>query len=47
MKVSLLDLKPQYLVLKPELDAAISKVCESQQFILGPAVKALEADVAR
>lgn len=47
MKVSLLDLKPQYLALKPELDAAISKVCESQQFILGPAVKALEADVAR
>lgn len=47
MKVSLLDLKPQYLALKPELDAAIAKVCDSQQFILGPAVKALEADVAR
>jgi dTDP-4-amino-4,6-dideoxygalactose transaminase len=46
MKVSLLDLKPQYLALKPELDAAIARVCESQQFILGPAVKGLEADVA-
>ena len=38
MKVSLLDLKPQYLALKSELDAAVSRVCESQQFILGPAV---------
>ena len=47
MKVSLLDLKPQYLALKDELDAAISRVCDSQQFILGPSVRSLEADVAR
>ncbi|NDD75250.1 MAG: DegT/DnrJ/EryC1/StrS family aminotransferase [Gammaproteobacteria bacterium] len=47
MKVPLLDLKPQYLALKKDLDAAVLAVCESQQFILGPAVKSLEADVAK
>jgi hypothetical protein len=44
MKVPLLDLKPQYLALKKDFDAHLA-VCESQQFILGPAVKSLEADV--
>jgi dTDP-4-amino-4,6-dideoxygalactose transaminase len=47
MKVPLLDLKPQYQALKTEIDAAIAKVCESQYFILGPAIKQLEADVAK
>ena len=47
MKVPLLDLKPQYLSLKPEIDAAIGRVCDSQHFILGPAVQALESAVAR
>ena len=47
MKVPLLDLKPQYLALKKDLDAAVLAVCESQQFILGPAVKSLEAAVAK
>jgi len=46
MKVPLLDLKPQYAALKPELDAALLKVAASQHFILGPAVKELEASVA-
>jgi len=46
MKVPLLDLKPQYRALKRDLDAAIEVVSESQYFILGPAVKQLEADVA-
>jgi len=46
MKVPLLDLKPQYLALKPELDAALLRVAESQYFILGPEVKALEAAAA-
>jgi dTDP-4-amino-4,6-dideoxygalactose transaminase len=46
MHVPLLDLKPQYRALKSEIDAAILRVCESQNFILGPAVKKLEADVA-
>ncbi len=43
MKVPLLDLKPQYRALKAELDAALVRVSESQHFILGPEVKALEA----
>jgi dTDP-4-amino-4,6-dideoxygalactose transaminase len=46
VKVPLLDLKPQYQALKPELDAALLRVAESQYFILGPEVKALEAAIA-
>lgn len=46
MKVPLLDLKPQYLSLKKELDAAILKVAESQYFILGPEVDAFEKEMA-
>lgn len=46
MQVPLLDLKPQYRALKAEIDAAIERVCESQAFILGPAVRELEAEVA-
>jgi dTDP-4-amino-4,6-dideoxygalactose transaminase len=42
MKVPLLDLKPQYQALKPEIDAAIAKVVESQYFILGPEVEKME-----
>src|SRR5688572_11241041 len=47
MKVPLLDLKPQYQALKPQLDAALLRVSESQYFILGPEVKALEAATAK
>jgi dTDP-4-amino-4,6-dideoxygalactose transaminase len=47
MKVPLLDLKAQYLALKPELDAAIAEVMESQHFILGPKVKECEEAIAR
>ncbi len=47
MRVPLLDLKPQYQALKNDIDAAIARVCESQNFILGPAVRDLEAAVAR
>lgn len=46
MQVPLLDLKPQYRPLAAEIQAAIEKVCASQGFILGPAVKELEAAVA-
>ena len=47
MKVPLLDLHAQYAALRDELRAAVDRVMESQQFILGPEVKALEAEVAR
>ncbi|MEO7774948.1 MAG: aminotransferase class I/II-fold pyridoxal phosphate-dependent enzyme, partial [Steroidobacteraceae bacterium] len=47
MQVPLLDLKPQYQALKADIDAAIAKVCDSQYFILGPAVRELEAAVAK
>src|SRR5437762_4753735 len=46
MQVPLLDLKPQYLSMDAEIHAAIEKVCASQHFILGPAVKELEASIA-
>jgi dTDP-4-amino-4,6-dideoxygalactose transaminase len=46
MQVPLLDLKPQYQPLAAEFQAAIERVCASQHFILGSAVKELEANVA-
>jgi len=46
MRVPLLDLKLQYRPLAAEIQAAIQAVCESQAFILGPAVKQLEASIA-
>jgi dTDP-4-amino-4,6-dideoxygalactose transaminase len=46
LTVPLLDLKPQYQALKPEIDAAIARVCASQAFILGPEVAKLERQVA-
>lgn len=46
MAVSLLDLTPQYTGLKDELDEAVRRVVESQYFILGPEVDALEDAMA-
>jgi dTDP-4-amino-4,6-dideoxygalactose transaminase len=46
MDVPLLDLKPQYRALKRELDDAVARVIESQHFILGPEVTALEHEIA-
>ena len=46
MNVPLLDLKSQYESIKPEINAAIAEVCESQKFILGPQVKACEEAIA-
>ena len=47
MKVPLLDLRPQHEALRSELLAAIEKVMDSQQFILGPEVRSLEEEVAQ
>jgi len=41
-----LDLKAQYSSIKPEIDAAIQRVMESQHFILGPEVESLEKEIA-
>lgn len=46
MGIPLLDLKKQYLDLKPEMDAAIAEVMENAAFIGGPKVKALEEAIA-
>src|ERR1700724_3444685 len=42
-----LDLKAQWLSIKSEISAAINAVVDSQQFILGPQVQALEEEVAQ
>jgi dTDP-4-amino-4,6-dideoxygalactose transaminase len=44
--VPLLDLKAQYDTLRDEIHAAMDRVIESQHFILGPEVEALEREVA-
>ena len=46
MKVPYLDLKAQYHSIKPEIDAAISRVLESCQFVLGPEVAGFEQEFA-
>ena len=44
--VKLLDLEAQYQPLRAEILAAITRVCDSQRFILGPEVDALERELA-
>ena len=44
--VPLLDLRRQYEGIRDEVLAAIERVCESQSFILGPEVEALESELA-
>ena len=47
VKVPLLDLQAQYRPLREELLAAVVRVCDSQRFIMGPEVAALEEEMAR
>jgi len=47
MKVKLLDLVPQYEMIRGEIRAAIDEVLASQQFILGAKVAELEETAAR
>ena len=44
--IPLLDLKAQYVTIRSEIREAIDRVCDSQHFILGPEVRALEEAVA-
>jgi dTDP-4-amino-4,6-dideoxygalactose transaminase len=44
--VPLLDLRRQYGAIRAEVLAAIDRVCDSQVFILGPEVEALEREIA-
>jgi dTDP-4-amino-4,6-dideoxygalactose transaminase len=44
--IPMLDLKAQYAQIKPHVDAALMRVVESQYFISGPDIDALEQEVA-
>jgi dTDP-4-amino-4,6-dideoxygalactose transaminase len=45
--VPLLDLQAQYAPLRDEILSAITRVCDSQRFIMGPEIDALEAELGR
>ena len=45
-KVPLLDLQAQYRPIRDEIVAAVVAVCDSQRFIMGPEIEALEAELA-
>ena len=45
-KVPLLDLEAQYRPIRDEVLAAVIRVCDSQRFIQGPEVEALERELA-
>jgi dTDP-4-amino-4,6-dideoxygalactose transaminase len=45
--VPLLDLQAQYAPLRDEILAAVTRVCDSQRYIMGPEVEALERELAR
>jgi dTDP-4-amino-4,6-dideoxygalactose transaminase len=44
--VPLLDLTAQYAPIRTEILDAITRVCDSQRFIMGPEVEALEREMA-
>jgi dTDP-4-amino-4,6-dideoxygalactose transaminase len=46
MHVPLLDIKAQHHSIKPDIDAAVAEVSESQKYMLGPQVEACEEAVA-
>jgi dTDP-4-amino-4,6-dideoxygalactose transaminase len=47
VKVPLLDLHAQNAPLRDEILAAITRVCDSGRFILGPEIEALESELSR
>jgi len=46
LKVPLLDLQHQYASIREDVLSAVTRVCDSQQFIMGPEVERLEAELA-
>jgi len=46
IQIPILNLKPQYQSIQSDVQAAITQVLESGQFILGPTVKQFEAEAA-
>jgi dTDP-4-amino-4,6-dideoxygalactose transaminase len=46
LKVPLLDLQAQYVSIREDVLAAITRVCDTQQFIMGPEVERLERELA-
>ncbi len=46
-KVPLLDLQAQYATIRDEVRVAVDRVFESQKFVLGAEVQALEEEIAR
>jgi dTDP-4-amino-4,6-dideoxygalactose transaminase len=46
MQVPLLDLRSQYAKLKPAIESAISELCDTQYFVLGPKVREFEERIA-
>jgi dTDP-4-amino-4,6-dideoxygalactose transaminase len=45
--IPFVDLPAQFRALKPEIDAAVGRVLENAQYILGPAVTSFEEDFAK
>src|SRR5512135_3331463 len=45
-KVPLLDLHAQYAPLRDRIVAAVTRVCDSQRYIMGPEVTAFEEEIA-
>ena len=46
MKIPLLDLQAQYRPLREEILAAVTRVCDSQRFIMGPEIDSLERELS-
>jgi dTDP-4-amino-4,6-dideoxygalactose transaminase len=44
--IPFVDLKAQYETIRDEVNAAVSRVLESTQFVLGPEVEAFESEFA-
>ena len=45
MSIPLVDLKAQYLSIKPEIDQAIQEILNNTSFIMGPPVKNFEDNI--